>query len=474
MSYSAFDWIDPINHNAIKTEQIHLNSVSGIPILTPFPQETLFAFRGLCQLSLSELESEATQLQGWIRSLSSDSMPRALDAIKDRLELKRNLIEKQIRFFSDLTRPLSEVDPKNRKMTAGQWLGFHFESSIAQTVFRYTPSLIRDWCASYESENRQMRDVLLQLTARANIDGSKCKKVAFLGCGGARLAYDFAVEFPEASVLGLDLSPVMLLAAQRVLNGETLHPVDFARAPFNMEKPGRPVELRMSTPQGQPGARLCLAFADVHHLPLADQSVDCIVTPWLIDIVNRPFADLAQEISRVLRPGGAWLNLGTLRPNFSDERLNHGFREIELIASEFGLKNRILEGPLQPQVQYLNSDLDAHQRTETLTGFAFEKSANVTHDVPPNRALWPKWFTAEEPDWSLDPTKPIPLTEVLQNDAVAQSVQAFTLSLVDGKRSLNEISQHVAKAFGLSESQAQSATVHFFRRYFALDLKRLV
>jgi SAM-dependent methyltransferase len=52
------------------------------------------------------------------------------------------------------------------------------------------------------------------------------------------------------------------------------------------------------------GARV--AVADAHDLPVASQSVDAVVTVWVLHVVGDP-ARTVREIARVLRPGGRWI-----------------------------------------------------------------------------------------------------------------------------------------------------------------------
>jgi len=77
---------------------------------------------------------------------------------------------------------------------------------------------------------------------------------------------------------------------------------------------------RISTPGGR-GTRptpevvreeFHFVLADVLRAPFADHAFDTVVTPWLIDIVSDDLPVFAARINRLLKPGGRWLNFGSL------------------------------------------------------------------------------------------------------------------------------------------------------------------
>ena len=52
--------------------------------------------------------------------------------------------------------------------------------------------------------------------------------------------------------------------------------------------------------------------ADALQPPFADGAFDTVVTPWFIDIIGEPFARVAARINLLLKPGGRWINFGSL------------------------------------------------------------------------------------------------------------------------------------------------------------------
>ena len=55
-----------------------------------------------------------------------------------------------------------------------------------------------------------------------------------------------------------------------------------------------------------------LVAADALQPPFADGAFDTVVTPWFIDIIGEPFARVAARINLLLKPGGRWINFGSL------------------------------------------------------------------------------------------------------------------------------------------------------------------
>ena len=71
-------------------------------------------------------------------------------------------------------------------------------------------------------------------------------------------------------------------------------------------------------------AGLELVAADALQAPFADGVFDTVVTPWFIDIIGEPFARVAARVNLPLKPGGRWINTGSLA--FSRARARRAHR----------------------------------------------------------------------------------------------------------------------------------------------------
>jgi malonyl-CoA O-methyltransferase len=100
-----------------------------------------------------------------------------------------------------------------------------------------------------------------------------------LGCGTGRLTRQLANRYPEATVYAVDLAPAMVQQAQQQLP-RTFWPFQRRRQHF-----------------------LC---ADAARLPVADRSIDLLVSSLMLQWCN-DFNQVFQEIARVLRPDGVLL-----------------------------------------------------------------------------------------------------------------------------------------------------------------------
>jgi SAM-dependent methyltransferase len=127
------------------------------------------------------------------------------------------------------------------------------------------------------------------------------KSVAFAGCGAGGLLAEVSPDF--ARVLGFDLTLPILAAARTILDGKTL---DLA-LPRVLNERGC-ISLGRRDPQSSKAPVELLAM-DALDTAFADCSIDCVVTVFLTDILADPRA-LADEVHRVLRNNGVWINYG--------------------------------------------------------------------------------------------------------------------------------------------------------------------
>ena len=113
------------------------------------------------------------------------------------------------------------------------------------------------------------------------------------GCGVGRVTGDCARLAPAANILALDASPPMLAFARRVVLGKDAIDVELPEYGFP----------RLTIPAyGVDGP--AFARADVERLPIADASVDIILSVNIIDRLPRGPELMFRECQRVLKRGG--------------------------------------------------------------------------------------------------------------------------------------------------------------------------
>src|SRR4029078_12886895 len=130
--------------------------------------------------------------------------------------------------------------------------------------------------------------------------------------GSGRVAADLPRRYaPELSV-ALDVNPLPLLLAARVLSRETitLHEVPVDPLTQSMASVAR--LCAAPAPLDADGPPFVLVLADALHAPFKSGSFDTVLTPWLLDIVPQSLADWVRTVNRLLAKGGTWINTGPL------------------------------------------------------------------------------------------------------------------------------------------------------------------
>ena len=308
----------------------------------------------------------------------------------------------------------------------------------SQGLIGYYSNIFRDW-AWNNGENETLigplRDLLVADQQKA------LGKCLTLGAGAGRLSYDLHREYkPELSV-ALDINPLLVFLASRVMAGEVVPLFEFPIAPIEESA----VNQNCSAPQAigcdEP---FVFALGDGLNPPFKAASFDTVVTPWLVDVIPQNLSEFIPTINRLLTKGGVWLNTGSLAFFHQDESWRYTPAEVIDLLKENGFE---VISTTRQTVPYLQSPLSGHGRTETLFSFSARKVEDVKSSVRYEYL----------PPWILDTKEPIPnLAEFL----VASSnhlLQAQILAAVDGKRCVTEIGVLVAQKYGLDPKEATTA-----------------
>jgi len=148
----------------------------------------------------------------------------------------------------------------------------------------------QDWCgvADYEA----VKNLISQSVATHCGDR---ESVAVLGAGACGLLHSVSAYFQVA--YGVDLSLSALLMAKKLIAGT---PLVFQLKDADWR------EVRVAPPAPSSG-NIEFLVADAMTLPFKDSSLSVVITQYLLDIVSNAGL-FAQEIRRVLKPGGVWIN----------------------------------------------------------------------------------------------------------------------------------------------------------------------
>ena len=397
--------------------------VGTIPCLVPDPP----LWRSLWLARLAEFGSETqATLDGW-RGEAEAAAP--VPRTRARIERVIAACEDQRARVEALFEDLKQGDPQLLPSSPG---------SSGSPVLEWSENLFRDWVwGDQEAE--------LTRALAARLLGGEPGRLAVYGAGAGRLALDLHRSLRPTETWALDLNPLPLLVAERLLRGETVTLPEFPVAPHAEEDVVIMRQLRCPAAIGE---GFSFAFADALHPPFSPGSLDAVLTPWFVDATGRDFRETAAAVNRVLRPGGLWVNLGPLRFKQSLAE-NYTIEEIwDLVAaSAFKLGERGRD-----DIPYFDSPVSGSRRIETVFWFAARKVGEASAFVSPD----------DTPPWIADAGLPIPLTPELVALGRKSVFAGSVISLVDGARSLSEVANEMGRLWGFDSARILEQLRAFF------------
>jgi len=426
--------------------------VAGIPILVAEPVEYLRSEVALLNRAARDAKRRRAMLDksGQDPGLTKTSIDRHRD-VND-AELAR--VTTFLKLMDPVARLIEAEPPAESK--AARRSGWVFDSLL--------PYLLRDWTATPEL---QAANALIGAALEQAFPDSRDILVALAGCGAGGLLAEISPEFGH--VLGFDLTLPVLVAARHLLDGESIE----LMLPRAINEHGR---IALSNRNPSMPRRMLLAM-DAFDTGFADGAVDCVITSFLIDLIPDP-RKLADEIHRMLRPNGVWINYGPSGPLRALWRFDqsegaaffggHGFRVVRADAHRATYLDLSRDCPtwsFQNHICYLT--------LMRKTGQSEEKQ-RVAPDLAGLPQIIPEHFPAailvrrerldEEGKQTLQlrhERKP-GVTETLDIGADTAEI----IKLVDGRKTVQEIATKLSQTGGPPVEE----TVAAFGRYFGMGL----
>lgn len=182
------------------------------------------------------------------------------------------------------------------------------ELGLPRGTTDYMTCLFRDWAWADGQDEENQRSVA---AIRRVAEGKALGRTLVLGAGGCRLAYDLHIECGGTETSVLDVDPYLLVIAEAVIRGAAVALTETSVNAPEIE----PVSRRwtLAAPSGALADDTFHFFlANGTEPPFSDGTFDTIVTPWFIDQVPTDLEDLIRRLSRLLVPGGRWINHGPL------------------------------------------------------------------------------------------------------------------------------------------------------------------
>lgn len=411
---------------------IEYQLIQGIPWLFKNSQNQWLQWRSKSIEGIGRLQKQSTKFE---KALNAKNLPMVLT--RQRLELMKGAYQNNSLVFQDLLKEfLTNVNLEAPLNSLDQL-------PSQQKIDSYIDNIFRDW-AWATNENEIALDTLKPLLP-LSLAG---RNFLVLGSGSGRLGIDLHRLLNPSLSIFVDFNPALMLIGQKMWTGGQLEFFEFPVNPIFIEMIA--AKNLLKSPFGKT-PNIYPLFADVQNLPLVSRSIDCLITPWLVDIISDDLLNFAKRLNRVLKLGGEWINFGPLAFSHADIGKNYSFEEVLWILHECGFS--ITKKSIK-KIPYLCSPNSGHSREEKVICFAAEKVSEVT---APSEFSWlPEWFN--------DPIQPIPLSSTIQEMQLTHKVHAEVLGLIDGKRNRNDIVAIMSRHYGMSPEQSADALMSLLLR----------
>jgi hypothetical protein len=248
--------------------------------------------------------------------------------------------------------------------------------------------------------------------------------------------------------VAVDFNPLLLFIARDVTRGATLELYEFPIAPRRLADHA----LLRSLAAPQPvRAGFYIVAADALRAPFAVEAFDTVVTPWLIDIVSEDFAHLAARVNTLLRPGGCWINFGSLAFSQGERALRLSFEETLEIVRRTGFAEPAIA---EESIPYMCSPASRHARLETVVTWCARKES-VAQTVPDEGTM---------PEWLVQGDRPVPQSDYFKVQATATRIHAYLMALIDGRRSIRDMARILVEQRLISAEDSEPAVRRFLIR----------
>jgi ubiquinone/menaquinone biosynthesis C-methylase UbiE/uncharacterized protein YbaR (Trm112 family) len=407
--------------------------LASIPWLFRHPEASLQEWKNQYHHLILDYDAKIARLKQETESRATE----VLESTRERLTRLRKAYIEQKKNLQSILAPLEiEIKGNVDLLTA-------LESALppSQNLLAYDTNLHRDWAAWGEAENARSLELVEALLPKRHFTNA-----AVLGSGAGRLAYDLHRARSDSHWTALDINPLMMLAAQSIMNKASLELYEFPVAPLNAQS--QLAKNRLNAPEPRTN-QLELVLGDVWNPPLKNASFDVIVTPWLLDILKHPTRDIVDRINALLKPGGLWIYFGSLvfyRAHESQKLLED---ELVELLGERGFE---LESRARHEIPYLDSPHSSQSRREKVLVLRAQKRAE--RDFARDQSTLPRWLE--------DTSLPVPRYSFFETELAVHEIRSEVLRLIDGKRSINDMLEQVQKLYGMEREEARQALSKFF------------
>lgn len=410
--------------------------LNGIPWLFAEPAAALADWRQRYDLAI---KTEHQAIDSIDASLGRVDL---LDLTRSRLAAQRTAHVFQADALAELLQPLQGLPASGEIAT---YLALRTRLPTDQGLNTYFPNVHRDWSWGDE-ENGASAD----LVCAALGDRASNRKLLVLGAGAGRLTYDLHCRLQPQLTVALDFNPMLMLLASRLTAGDSVDLYEFPLAPLTHAD--HALRRTLKAPDIAPGG-LHYLLGDALRPPLREAAFDVVVTPWVTDIVSEDLSAFAPRINHLLCKGGQWVNFGSLAFRNADPANCYSLEEtVDVIAASGFASPHVQEA----EISYLRSPASRHSRRERVVTLVTEKNDTVAAPAK-HRAL---------PDWIVTGKAPVPASQAFQLQAASTRIHAYIMSMIDGKRSLEDMAALMEQQKLMGRDDARGAIQGFLIKMF--------
>ena len=303
-----------------------------------------------------------------------------------------------------------------------------FADHTVENYAVYYHHMLRDW--AWDNEHSPWFATHANAANLARIEAAlppeRPDSLLVLGSGAGRLSADLHALLAPKITLASDINPLLLACSHQLVAKQTTFTLPEL---YTYPQKGYPLNqnwtLKPLPNPTNPG--WFVLGADVWNMPLKPQSMDMIVTSWLMDVNGGDVKDFIAVIDYLLKPGGTWINTGPLlysRDNSFSRKYGH--EEIIQFANMMGFS---LYHESTDNTAHLASPMGVRMAYEQVWNFGARKLKTPVAATSNTR---------EVPAWLIMHHLPIPALNWVypKDNEIAKAI----LEQVDGKRSLHALS----------------------------------
>jgi ubiquinone/menaquinone biosynthesis C-methylase UbiE len=411
------------------------HSVAGIPWLFADPDASMGEWRNRLHFALQQLSTESQRMQAGLAACDEESLAHR------RLAAQIAATDEHRQQLRELLAPL---DIRSSTASYESYLALRTRLPVDQGIATYYSNIHRDW-AWGDEENEASLAIIESVSGSTPLGDT-----LVLGAGAGRLAYDIHRQLQTSRTVAMDFNPLLMLVAGRVAAGEEIALYEFPIAPKSIDDIA--VRRVLRAPEAA-GDGFELVLADAMRPPFAAASFDTIVTPWLIDVIDEDLPVLAARINNLLKPGGRWINFGSVAFDHPEPARCYSAEEALAIVAASGFAAPETK---EATIPYMCSPASRHGRRETILSFSAIKQADAERPSR-HKAL---------PDWIVTGKEPVPALPAFRSQSMSTQIYAFVMSMIDGKRTIGDMAALMEKQQLMSKDEAIPAIRNFLIRMY--------